>query len=228
MFSFLSKKNKIKEDDYIFFKAIVKELSLKYPYLKEQVSEEFILDKKPNKLGDKHTYTFTLNANLETKYSNKSLPQFFIIKDIKVWDSSKSKFENLELHILEGMLAGYRLESNYENLDLDRIKVSEVKEKRFENNDKDELMKILKFDSDKYLKFIDVENTFKIEVDSEEFYVIKDLGDGNYISIDINGAIYGMIHDPYEIEKLYNNKESFFNDLELGIFNFRDYYSKKL
>ncbi|MBG6131238.1 hypothetical protein IWQ47_002894 [Aquimarina sp. EL_43] len=43
-----------------------------------------------------------------------------------------------------------------------------------------------------------------------------------------NGAIFGMIQDPYEVEKLFDNKEAFFNDLELGNFSIEQYYNKKM
>ncbi len=58
--------------------------------------------------------------------------------------------------------------------------------------------------------------------------LIKDLEDGNYLSMNEKGAVFGMIHDPYEVEKLFDNKEAFFNDLELGNFSIEQYYNKKM
>ena len=78
------------------------------------------------------------------------------------------------------------------------------------------------------LSQLDVESTFKIEIPEGNYYVIKDLEDGNYLSMDEQGAVYGMIHDPYEIEKLFNNKEAFFEALKSGEFSISEYYDKKM
>jgi len=75
---------------------------------------------------------------------------------------------------------------------------------------------------------LEIESTFKIEIPEGKFYVIKDLEDGNYLSMDENGAVYGMIHDPYEIEKLFDSKEAFFKALESGKFSISRYYENKM
>ncbi|HBK70367.1 MAG TPA: hypothetical protein DDZ39_01705 [Flavobacteriaceae bacterium] len=228
MFNLFRKKKVIQENDYIFLKAIMKALSNKYPYLLPQVSKEFILDKTLNQLGDIGTYTFTLNAKLETKYSNKSLPQFYIIKDISIWNNLKGKFEQIELHILEGMIAGIKVTSEYSDLDLKKIDISKVKEKHFNNHERDNLKKIIGSVTDNLLSKLDIEGTFKIKIPEGEFFTIKDLGDGNYLSMDNDGAVYGMIHDPYEVEKLFDNKEVFFEALKYGKFNIYEYFNKKM
>ncbi|QLG44900.1 hypothetical protein [Costertonia aggregata] len=93
MFNLFRKKKLINEKDYEFLRALVEALPKNYSYLVSQVSEEFILDKKVNQLGDKGTYTLSLNAELETKYSDKSFPQLFIVKDVGVWNEVKGSFE---------------------------------------------------------------------------------------------------------------------------------------
>jgi hypothetical protein len=228
MFNPFRKKKKIQSEDYKFLEAVVTKLPSKYEYLIEQVSEDFILDKEINDLGDFGTFTLTLNANLEAKFSNKAFPQFFIIKDIDVWNKKKGVFEQTELHILEGMLAGFRLISDYKYLDFSNIRTINCKEKHFKNEDKLKLKDILGKVDEKLLDQIDIENTFKIEVPEGSFYVIKDLGDGNYLSVDEGGAIYGMIHDPYEVDKIYEDKDTFLAALKKGEFNISEYLNKKL
>lgn len=227
MFNLFSKKKLISENDYSFLTTIVKALPSKYFYLVDQVDKEFILDKKVNQLGDKGTYTLTLNAELETKYSDKSFPELFIIRDIGVWNNLKSSFEQIELHILEGMLAGFRVNVKYSELDFGRIDISKIKEKHFKNEEKEFLIDLIGKVPKTILSELDVESTFKIEIPEGNYYVIKDLKDGNYLSMDEQCAIYGMIHDPYEIEKLFNNKEAFFEALKSGEFSISEYYNKK-
>lgn len=227
MFNIFKRKDKITSKDYTFLKVVIEILPSKYEYLVDQVSENFILGKKPNRLGEKGSYVFSLNADLESKFSNKSLPQFFIVKDIGIWNTKRGSFEELELHILEGMLAGFKLVSNYSDLNFNEIDTSKIKEKHFRNEDKNTLKQIIgRVDRD-VLAQIDVESTFKIEIPEGNFYVIKELGDGNYLSMNSQGAVYGLIHDPYEVDKIFENKRDFFDALKSGSFNIVQYYREK-
>jgi hypothetical protein len=71
------------------------------------------------------------------------LPYFFIIKDIGVWNVAKKSFDQIELHILEGMLAGFRVGTIYSDLDFNKIDIYQVKEKHFRNEDKEKLSEII-------------------------------------------------------------------------------------
>lgn len=226
MFGFL-KKNKLSKEDINFLNAVVCSLPEKYSYLKEQVSEDFMLGKKPNPLGEDNCYTLTLNANLEKKYSNHDLPRFFILEGIKVLNKKSDVFEYIELHILEGMLAGYQTKADLMNLDTGKIDCSGLKEKLFDNQDKIELSAILGDVKKDLLSIFDIENTFKIEIDEGVFFVLKDLGDGNYLSINQEGSVFGMIHDPYEVEKIFETKKQFFDALKSREFKIKEYYNSK-
>ncbi len=228
MLDFFRKRNRIKEEDYRFLRAVVTALPSKYSFLVGQVSEEFILNKKVNKLGDKGTYSLILNAELESKFSNKSLPYFFILKDIYIWNEVQNAFDQIELHVLEGMLAGFKIYAKYSQLDLTRIDTTQVKEKLFKDEDKEYLVNLIGHVSQDILAQLDIKSTFKIEIEEGDFYVIKDLQDGNYLSMDENGAVYGMIHDPYEIEKLFDTKEDFFLALKSRSFIIEEYYNRKM
>lgn len=228
MYKLFGKRKLIVEKDYNFLIAIVESLPSKYSYLVQQVSKEFIIDKKVNQLGKRGTYTLTLNAELETKYSNKSFPQLFIIKDISVWNIVKNSFAQVELHILEGMLAGFRVNSKYSELDFGKIDTANIKEKHFRNEEREFLKNLIGKVSNRVSSQLEIESTFIIEIPEGKFYVIKDLEDGNYISMDEKGAVYCMIHNPYEIEKLFYNKKKFFESLESGEFSISRYYENKM
>jgi hypothetical protein len=228
MINLFGKKKLIIEKDYDFLAKVVESLPAKYSYLIQQVSKEFILEKKINPLGDKGTYTLTLNADLETKYSNKSFPQLFIIKDIGVWNNVLKSYELVELHILEGMLAGFRVNADYMEFDLNRIDISRIKEKHFRNKDKEFLKTLIGHVSKDVFDQLDIESTFIIEYQGSKFYVIKDLKDGNYLSMDETGAVYAMIHDPFEIKMLFDSKDVFYKAIESGAFNIFGYIENKL
>lgn len=209
MSNILKRKN-IRKEDYTFLKSIASRLIDKYPYLVSQISKDFILDKKDNEFESKGTYTLILNAKLESKYINRKLPQFFIIKDIFIWNKIKNKQEPIELDVMQGMLAGYKLTAKVSDLDLNKIDVSKIKEQNFNNQDKEELDKIIGDIDEKIIPLLSLNSSFKIDISEGTFYVIKDLGNGDYISIDKNGYVYKMTHDPYEIKCIYKKKEDFF------------------
>ncbi len=217
------KKNTIQHEDFTFLKVVTEKLPNKYNYLREQVSNEFILGKKTNTLGDQWTYVLILNANLEKQFSNPKLPQFFIIKDIGILNKKSNNIELIELHILEGMLAGFRVEAKYGDLDYSKIDVSRVKEKHFREDDKEDLVKILGDIND-----FDINETFKIEIPEGVFYVFKNIGNGNYLSVDKDGHVYGMFYDPYMIEKIFDTPSDYLNAVKSNNFNIQDYWNSKM
>lgn len=224
MFGIFENKRKFTKVDDKFFKDVIFKLPLKYHFLRDQIMDQFILGKKVNPFGGKGSYTLLLNANLEHKYLNKSLPNFFILKDIGIWNKVRNSYEMIELDILQGMFAGYMVRSSILDLDSNLIDTSRIKEKKFLDEDKIALSKILgKLDSH-ILDLLDIQNVFKIEVAEGVFYMIKDLGDGNYLTINQSGAIFMMIHDPYKIEKIFDNKDSFVKSIESGDFNIQKFY----
>jgi len=227
MLKIFSKKKKILDEDIVFLRAVVSRLPSKYSFLIEQATNDFILGKEVNKLGDEGTFTLTLNADLEKKYANKNLPRFFIIKDIRIWNKVKNTWVNAELHILEGMLAGFRLTSEYSSLNYENIDLTGVKEKLFKDEEKIELINILGKAAKVAAKYLDIESTFKIELPEGDFYVIKDLGDGNYLSVTKMGQVYGMIHDPYEIELLFEKSDDFIDAVKNNKFDIQQYYENK-
>lgn len=220
MLNFFKNKNTIEEEEITFLKTIISKLPSKYSYLPDQVNKEFILGKKVNDLGENGSYTLVLNAQLEKKYSNKNLPQFFILKGLKVWNKVREDYEEIEFDILEGMLAGFKNPSNYKNLDSSKMDLSEIKEKHFKNQDEEALIQILGKADQKLVEQFDINGTLKIELPEGLFYTIKDLKDGNYLAVNEKGEIYALIHDPYLVKKLYNSLEVLMDQVKAKKFIF--------
>ena len=224
MFNFFKRKNKIPKEDIDFLATVAKYLPSKYSYLNKQINAEFILEKKNNELGDKGCYRFVLNANLESEFADKTLPNFFILKDIKIWNNVSNTFTYVELHIMEGMLVGFRITEPYSALDLSKIDVSNIKEKKFNNRDVEMVQNILGIKDLNEFPQLDISGTFKIEIPEGTFYTVKDFKDGNYLSIDNSGKLYWMQYDPYMIDPVFNTKEDFINALKFQEFNTLEYY----
>ncbi|WP_442591488.1 hypothetical protein ACSBL2_09685 [Pedobacter sp. AW31-3R] len=220
-------KEKISKDEYSFFWNLVTRLPDKYDFLRNQANEEFILGKRPNPLSKNGSYNFLLNANLEKKYSDKSFPNYFILKDIKIWNKVKGSYEMIELDIFKGMLAGYKLPSKISDLDYNKMDVTQIKEKTFAEEDRHKVEQLLGEISENLKSILDIQSAFQIEIQGDIYYVIKDLGDGNYLSINEVGAICLMIHDPFMIEEIFINKNLFINAVESGDFNIQKFYESK-
>jgi len=228
MFGFLKKKKKITTQDYTFLKAVSKNLAKNYPYLINQITEEFILDKKTDHKDVNGKFNIVFDPELESKFSNSISPQYFVIKNILIWDKKKQCFADVELHLVHGVLSAYRIKSNTSDLDLNKIDTSKVEEKHFADNNVKDLKKIIGNIPTQDIKMLDIESTTKIEVAEGVFYTIKFLGDGNYLSVNSNGAVFCMIHDPYEIEKIFDSVNDFFNSLKADSLSIDKYYENKM
>jgi len=190
--------------------------------LYDQINENFILNKKKNELGDDGTYRLVLNADLEGQYIKKSLPTLFILKDIKVWNKELKSYAFIELHIMQGILAGFRVGTDYDNLDLENIEISSIKEKHFDDSSKNRIRDLIENMPQHIVDKLDIDSSFTIDLDSKEYYVIKDYKDGNYLSMDNEKHIYSMIHDPYSVRKLYESLDQFTAAIDSGSFSIED------
>jgi hypothetical protein len=220
MFNIFKKKDIIDDGEIEFLRSVISRLPSKYFYLLNQATKEFILSKKINPLGEPGSYTLLLNASMEKKYSNKNLPSFFIIKGFKVWNNAKNDFDNIELDIMEGMLAGFRITGNYKDLDLSKSDITGIEEKHFKNHDKDIVMDILRNVDERTMRKLDINDTFKIELAEGEFYTIKNLKDGNYLAVNKKGEVYALIHDPYVVKKLFTSFAEFSDHSNSNRFRF--------
>jgi hypothetical protein len=212
--------------EYQLLEAIVDKLPLKYAFLKNQVNSDFILDSLPNELLEQGWKRILCNQNLYKTYRNANIN--YKLVGINVFELGSQSYKSIELDLYEGIIIGYKIEYVSVKYDITKIDLRLLREKYYDNKDRDELKKLIGHITENVLSKLDIEDTFKIEIPEGEFYVIKNLGDGNYLSINTSGSIFGMIHDPYQIEKLFDKKETFFEALKTGTFDILEYYNKKM
>ncbi len=229
MFNLFKKKRakNIQEWEYDLLKSVAEKLPSKYSFLTNQVNPDFILDSVPNEFLEVGWKRVICDQNVYNSIKDNSINYKLI--GIKIFDLESKSFKSVELDLYEGILIGYKVdESSGKQFDYENIDIKNLHEKPFGNKEKEELEKIIGTVKGKILAQLDIEDTFKIEVPEGEFYVIKDLEDGNYLSMNEKGAVYGMIHAPYEVEKLFDTKESFFEALKSGEFSISEYHDKKM
>ncbi len=190
-----------------FFKSLISILPSQYDYLLPQINDDFLIAFKENVLGFKDSYTFLLNAKLESKYINKRLPHFFILQNIKVWNTAKADFMPINLNILSGYLGGFNVESiDFSNFDFTKIDISEINEKHFENKDLEKLL--LNFDeNDKKVLAKYIDSTYEIKLSNGIFYFIDNIGNGDVVALDKTGALYLLTHDPAKVIPIFSKEE---------------------
>ncbi|WP_417369462.1 hypothetical protein [Flavobacterium beibuense] len=227
MFKLFSKKDK-NAWQIEMLKNVFTVMPTQYSIYLQQINEGLIKNILSG-LGDIPGYkTISYHPDVVHKYEIRN-EEISVIEGVKVFDLKSSRFIDLEIYIMSGMVSGYVLHTNTKKTEIDstKIDVSNVKKVKIGNKDTEALQNILGNIPNEISSMLDIQNTFEIETSKGDLYTIKDLENGNYIAIDKNSVIYGLIHNPYEVEELFNNKETFFDALKSGVFNFTDYINNK-
>jgi IS4 transposase len=108
--------------------------------------------------------------------------------------------------------------------DLHRIDISGMRTKLIQSKD---ILKYIAILSNVKSKHLQLKTGFEIEILNKTYYVIKDFEDGNYLSIDEKGGVYGMFHDPFEIEQVSDSVVEFVDKINKGVFSIDKYYESK-
>ncbi len=227
MFDFFKKKRatSIQAWERALLKAVVGRLPSKYSFLVNQVSSEILLDSVPNGLLGGNWKRTKLDGSIHDSIINRDLD--YRLAGIRVFDAESETFKDVELDLHEGILIGYNVDGGNGRLDLEDIDVGSLREKPWDNVNGG-LQEIIGKEDYVLLAQFGFKDGFEIEIPEGRFHVIKDFEDGNYLSMDGEGAVYCMMHDPYEIEKLFNGKDDFFAAMKFGEFSALEYYNKKM
>ena len=93
-----------------------------------------------------------------------------------------------------------------EEYDINAIKYALIHEKMAKEPTLDKIKKIMgNHNFSKLEKYINFNNTFEIEFKNESYYTIHDLGDGDYLAVNNEGKIFGLYHDPFKIDTIFDN-----------------------
>jgi hypothetical protein len=223
MFNLFKKKPKIDFlQEFEVLRAISENLSEKYAFLKDQLNTNFILSTEADNPKDPYWRRIVYNQNLYDEYKNVSID--FLLKGIEVFDNTKNAYVEIELDFYEGILIRFRIPSKRLELNLKEIKITSLQEQRYEISEMEIKFKKILEDFEGKFEF---DNGFVIELEDKSYYVIRDLEDGNYISIDKDHKVYGMFHDPYIIEQISPNIKIFIDKINRGLFSIENYYNNK-
>lgn len=155
-----------------------------------------------------------LHRSNDVKYVNKNRKKHnksFKIEGLKVWNITKSDFENFEVSIYQNTIQIIKInyvsdllkEFDFNNLELGNIKTETLV---IHNEDKEKVDKLINGLSSKDLAKLEIDDTFEIELNNKKYFTIIDLEDGNYIAIDKSKKVYRLIHDHEEPVKMINKR----------------------
>jgi len=211
----------VNNDEFSFLNGLILSLPSKYAHLIRQTNSDFILGKKNNVFGENGSYTFLIDQLKEKKLRKKS--PYYQIKGIKIYNKIKRRFEMAELDILDEILVGYYAPSHYSEYDLNTIDSKEifVKSSQILKN----VENIVGIKNYKELtNYLNFNNVFEIEIGDQQLYTIHDYSDGNYIAVNKTGEIFGLFHDPFKIDLIFDNACDLIKAIKDKTFGVEDYF----
>jgi hypothetical protein len=216
----------IADAERLFIKAIINSLRSAYPNFQNQLDNNFFLHKKRSPTGRPGTFMYGIDQMLFDKYRKKG-ENLYIIRNIRAFDNVAAARQEVEIYVLEGLIIGYYTKPDISALDPASIDVSAIYEKHFVNEEKNVVGKIFEGVSKEALRKLEIENTFRIDLNGEVYYTIKSLENGNYVAVTTKGEVFGLIHDPFEVSRLYSSLDQFIADLMDGQFDLDKYIERK-
>lgn len=178
---------------------IISEISFCPKSLTYQLEEGLLVRKFPDNHVFRNYVGFSYNPLLSKKYENRKA-ETFIVKGVKVFDRFTKNFIDFWIFISGELIMGYSTPNNANfDADLDKIDFGKPYKERFGD---DEFKTISKLFTKEEKSLFNPSDVYAVELDGKIFYHILDIGDGDFISIDIAKRVYKITHDPYEIDLL--------------------------
>ena len=176
-----------------FFQQIFAQLPEEFQFLTVGLNNGLYKRFSVNHAMKGHFYSIGFDPSQSDKSMVKG--KQFHLENILI--KQKAQTYPLNMTIYDGLWIGFEFEkkiSDFADFQIDLSSIRKNKNKFTKDKKIEKLIHGLKCD------LLDLNNLGEFELDNKLYYQIKDLDDGNYLAIDRNGQVYGLIHDPYKIE----------------------------
>jgi hypothetical protein len=207
---------RIETKAFDFFKQVFSQLPPDFIFLvdglKKGLYKRFSVNKS---LGGNH-----YKVSFDPPQANKSMiiGRRFEIENIIIKQDGQSY--PLNMTVYDGLWIGFEIEKNildFNNFQIDLTSFKKSKSKFASDT------KIEKLVSGLICNQLDLNDLSEFEVGGKLYYQIKNLEDGNYITIDKKGQVFGLLHAPYKIELINKSIRQFVDDVNGGLFDFNKY-----
>lgn len=237
MFGFFKRKRRAKEaldflmppqqeisaDEMTFLRNVLALLPAENSHLIAQVDPAFLISKRVNNLGQPGSFTFAMDQSAAKKLKKKR-KGYIIVKGLSVYNTTKDIFEGMEFDIIDEILSGYYLPDNFANYNLNRVETDFASPEIKSNPDELELRQIVGAEILKKLPdYFNLDNIMRIDLDNDAYYAVHDFEDGNYFAVRSDGELFGLFHDPFMIDPVFDNIDDFFTAVKNGSFSLEEY-----
>jgi len=189
MFSFL-KKNINKEQELLLLESICSMLPPKFSFLSNQLEDgivgRIVLNDKPIKGYHMVVY----KGDVVAKYE-RTQEKSYKLTGIKVFNLSRGSYVEICIYIVSNLLAGYHYcTSETVTPDVTRLNITSLSIRYMQELDLSSILTTQELDK------IHKNEVYEVELQGRVYYHIKDIGDGDFIAIDVERNIYKITHDP--------------------------------
>lgn len=202
----LFKRSKTNDWEIPLMLNTIEKLPNEYSILKTQIEVGLITGVLEG-LGDIKGYVaFKTNPAVYDRYENRKA-KYFEISGLKVWDNKSSRYYDYKLYVISGVINGYSINSNEKKLVIDPGNIIgdyKIVHPKFEDYEK--ICDVLTASE---RDMIDSSDVYIVNLEGKEYFHLKDLEGGDFISVDKQHNFYKITHDPYEIKLLDGNPEEF-------------------
>ncbi|MBK8566460.1 MAG: hypothetical protein IPN76_24785 [Saprospiraceae bacterium] len=150
----------------------------------------------------------------------ETIGKSFVLKNIDI--VQKGQIFPMAISVYNGLWIGFEFGKDVAGFDNFQVGLSNLTKERMPGS-----LEIERLTQGLSSEKLDLLSLGEIEVDGMHYFQIKDLGDGNYIGIDEKGTVYGLLHDPFKIEKISDSFKQFVQDVNKGRFDFEQYLEGK-
>jgi len=199
-----------------FFRQVFRQLPAEFEFLSNGLEKGLYKRYAVNATMKGGHYSISFDPKQSDKSMKKGL--HFDLEHIIIRQDGQAF--PLHINVYEGLWIGFEFQKSISDFTNFQIDVSLMKKREGRDvTDK----KTAKLVSGLLSEHLDLNNLSPIKIENKTYYQIKDLGDGNYLAIDEQRQVFGLIHDPYKIELIHTSVAQFVADVNNGRFDFGKY-----
>lgn len=215
--SFFNKTNwKIEKESFDLFENVFAALPEDFRFLLEHlhrgVYRRYMEDSSPGKNLFGISFDPAQSDRSMVKGKDFRLENIRIVTDDHTYD--------MHLSIYSGLWIAFELEPRIKDLRNYRVDVSHLKYVANSKRGGKAIQKLLK---NLHSEQLDLSDLAQIELDGTIYYQIRDLQDGNYLAMDGQGRVFGLMHDPFKIELISGSIRQFVKEINSGEFSAERY-----
>ena len=199
MFTWLFKKKNTLKLHVALLQNIFNHLGADFDYIRRQLAEGIIIRyKRRDKPAPGYIY-FRHKTDLFSKYFVR-LGRHLALRGIYVFDELSGDYAELEIKISGGVLMDYCAVGRLEVKPIvEKIKIENFRVQYLASTADYEQIAHLLTPEEKDL--LNPDEVYEVELEGKVYYHLCELGDGDFIGMDLEKRVYVITHDPYKITR---------------------------